>query len=229
VKDVSSAETEIIRKRTQQITNNLVAAIGIVVSVVTLIGMLTSEAFRNWVKDHPYLVLGGLLAAIVVIFALLNIMRDMSAELNRLRRSEDLRHAGRDKSAVTAFLTRIPPEGVLVTWLRTGFSPSPIPREQLAALKDAHQYLRSDLSRFGDATAVGRYLDMTDAMGTLIKKIERWTSLEAGNTERVIPVEWDPGPRHARAVEEIQGARNDFIRAYDAFLQTCHERGIEPG
>jgi hypothetical protein len=228
VMDISAAETGIRRKTAEQIARNFVAAIGIVVSFVTLIGMLTSAGFRNWVKDHPYWVLGGLLVATVLIFALLNIMRAMRAELRRLRQSQDLGHIGRDKGAVTAFLTRIPPEGVLVTWLRADFSPSPIPREQLAVLNDAHQYLSSDLWRFGNPEVAARYLKVRDAAGALIEKIERWTSLEAGNAERVIPVEWDQGPKQARAVAEIQDARQGLIDAYDAFARTRHEHGIEP-
>jgi uncharacterized membrane protein len=226
VKDVSVAEMGILRKRAQQIAGNLVAAIGVVVSVFTLIGMLTSSGFRNGVKDHPYWVLGGLLVTIVAIFVLLNVMLDMRAELRRLRRSEHLRLTGRDTRAVTGLLERVPPEGILVTWLRTGFQPSPVPRERLDDLHHAHQYLGSDPSRFGDSEAAARYLQLTNATGTLIEKLQSWTSLEAGNAERII--RWEQGPRHDRAVTEIQAARGDFISAYDALLRACHERGIEP-
>lgn len=225
----ASAEPGILRKRAQQIGSNFVAAIGVVVSLVTLILMLTSTGLRQWVKLHPYWIVGALIAAIVVIFVLLNVLRDMGAELRRLRRSEDSRHSDQDKRSGSAVLTRIPPEGALVTWLRTGFSPSLIPRQRFDALKEADQYLGSDLSRFGDPAVAARYRELKNRAGTLISTLDTWTSMEAGNVDRIIPVEWEDGSKYTQAVAEIQGAREGFIRAYDAFMLTCHERGIWAG
>lgn len=227
--DNASAEPGIIRKRAQQIASKFVAAIGVVISVVTLILMLTSVGFRNWVKLHQYWMLSGLIAAIVVIFVLLNILLDMSTELRRLRRSEDLRHIDQDKRASKAVLTRIPPDGALIAWLRTSFNPSLIPGERLSAVKEAHRYLGSDISRFGDPAAAVRYLELKNTAGTLLEILETRTSMEAGNVDRIIPVEWEYGPKRGQAVAEIQDARESFIRAYDAFVRTCHERGIWPG
>jgi hypothetical protein len=228
VKDFSAAEEGIIRKLAAQIAGNLLAAAAAVVTVVTLIVMATSAGSRNWVKHDPYWVFTGLIIAIVVILVLLNIMRYMRTQLRLLRPSGQPGATDQDGRAIAAVLTRIPPLGELVTWLRTDFRPSPIPRARLDALKQAHQYLAGEPSGFGDPEAAAGYLQVRDTTATLIEKLERWTSLEAGNAERIIPVEWEQGPKHARAVAEIQGARDGFIRAYDALRRTCRERGIEP-
>jgi hypothetical protein len=227
LKDIATVQTGIIRKQAQQIVGNLFTAIGIAVSVVTMIAMLTSAGFRDWVKHHPYWVLIALLVAIVVLFVLLNVMRNMRSELRRLRRSEESRNTDQDHGALGALLNRIPPEGTLITWLRKDFSPSPIPRQQLDALKQVLQYFGSDPWRFANTAAGASYMELQNAAGALAGKLERWTSLEAGSAERIIPVEWEDNPKYAQAVEQIRGAAEGFIRAYDAFLQTCHQRGID--
>jgi hypothetical protein len=231
VKDSSAAETGIFRKRVQQVVSNLLAVVGGVVSVVTLVVMLTSAGSRNWVKDHPYWVFGGFVAAIVAILVLLNFMQDINAkysELRLLQRSDDLRPTDQNKRAIGAFLARIPPGGVFVTWLKKGFSPSSIPLEKLDALNEVTEYLSSDPGRFDDPLAARGYLELIAAAGAFSDKLQRWTSLEAGNAQRIIPIEWEQGAKYDRAVAEIQDAKDGLIDAYDAFLRTCHERGIEP-
>lgn len=229
MKDISAARQGIIRKQAQQIAGNLFTAIGIVVSVVTMIAMLTSAGLRDWVKRHPYWVLIALLIAIVTLFVMLNIVRNMRAELRRLRQSEESENTDQDDATLKAVLNRIPPEGALITWLRKDFSPSPIPRQQLDALKQVHQYFGSDPSRFVGTAVAAPCIELQNAVRALVEKLERWTSLEAGSAERIIPVEWEGNPKYAHAVEQIRDTAEGLIRAYDAFLQTCRQRGIDPG
>lgn len=230
MKDISAVHQGIIRKQAQQIVGNLFTAIGIVVSVVTMIAMLTSAGLRDWVKHHPYWVLIALLVAIVTLFVMLNIMRNMRAELRQLRRqSEEGGNTDQDDATLKALLNRIPPDGVLITWLRKDFSPSPIPRQQLDALKQVHEYFGSDPSRFVGMAVAAPCIELQNAVSALVEKLERWTSLEAGSAERIIPVEWEDNSKYAHAVEQIRDTAEGFIRAYDAFLQTCRQRGIGPG
>lgn len=230
MKDTSAAETG-IRKRAQQIVSNLLAVVGGVVSVVTLVAMLTSTAFRNWVKDHPYWVFGGFVAAIVAILVLLNFMMDINARYRELRllQRPDGPPTDQDKRAMRAFLARIPPGGIFVTWLKKDFSPSSIPLEKFEAVNEVSQYLSSDPMRFDDPLIATRYLELKAAAGMFGEKLRMWTSLEAGNAQRIIPIEWEQGAKYDRAVAEGQDARNGLIDAYDAFLRTCSERGIESG
>lgn len=229
VKDGPAAEMGIIRKQLQQIVSNILAVAGVIVTVVTLIVMLTSEGFRNWVRHNSYWVFGGFVAAVVVILVLLNFMQAKYAELRRLRSSDTVRRADQDKRAMAVFLARIPPAGVFVTWIKKGFNPSSVPLEKLEALNQLRQYLRSDPASFDDAQVAAGYLALTAAADAFSEKLQRWTSLEAGNVQRIIPVEWKQNEKYDRAFAEIQDARNDLVVAYDAFLRTCHERGIEPG
>jgi hypothetical protein len=232
VKDLQPSEAGIIRKRVQQIASNLLAVAGGIVSVVTLVAWLTSAGFRHWVKDNSYWVFGGFATAVVTILVLLNFMQGTNAryaELRRLLRSDALQRADRDRRAMGLFLSRIPPEGAFILWLKKGFNPSSIPLERLDALDEIGQYLSSDPARFEDPLAAAGYRALTTAAGAFSQKLLRWTSLEAGNAQRIIPIEWRPGAKYDHAVAEIQVAKNGLIESYDAFLSTCRERGIEPG
>jgi hypothetical protein len=229
VKDGSAAEMGIIRKQLQQIVSNILAVAGVIVSVVTLIVMLMSEGFRNWVRHNPYWVFGGFVAAVVVILALLNFMQAKYAELRRLRSLDAVRRADQDKRAMAAFLARIPPAGVFIAWIKKGLNPSSVPLEKLAALDELRQYLASDPARFDDPQAAAGYIALTVAADAFSRKLLRWTSLEAGNVQRIIPVEWRQNAKYDRAFAEIKDAGDGLVVAYDAFLRTCHERGIEPG
>src|SRR6185437_7823613 len=120
-------ETGIFRKRVRPIIGNLLSIAGGIVTVATLIVMLTSAWVRHWVKENPYLVFGGFVAAVVAILVLLNIMRRNSeryAELRRLQSSELSRRAGRDKHAMDLVLNRIPTDGAIIRWLKQDFNPS---------------------------------------------------------------------------------------------------------
>ena len=58
-------------------------------------------------------------------------------------------------------------------------------------------------------------------MYKLSEKIEQWTYLEAGATQRIIPVEWkfeDEG-RYQLATTEIMRACADSVQAYNRFLR----------
>jgi hypothetical protein len=231
VRDLSTLLTRIFHSRAQLIARNLFAVAGGIVSIVTLVVMLTSAGSRHWVKDHPYWMFGGFVVAIVTILVLLNVMQDISArysELLLLQRADDLRPTDQDKRAMGIFLAHMPPEGILVRWLKKRFIPSAIPLAELGALNEVSQHLSSDPDRFNDPAAAARYLMLTTAVGVLNEKLQRWTSLEAGHTQRIIPIEWEQGVKYQRAVNEIEDARNSLISAYDEFLRTCHQRGIQP-
>jgi hypothetical protein len=162
---------------------------------------------------------------------LLNFMRDINAkyrELRLLQKPDDL-PTEQDKRAMGAFLAHIPPGGIFVTWLKKDFSPSSIPLEKFDALNEVSQYFSGDPIRFDDPLTATGYLELKAAAGVFGEKLRTWTSLEAGNAQRIIPIEWEQGAKYDRAVAEIQDARDGLIDAYDAFLRTCCERGVEPG
>ena len=223
--------TGIFRKGIQQVIGNLLAVAGGIVTVATLIVMLTSAGVRNWVKDNPYWVFGGFVAAVVTNLVLLNFMQSASERyirLSRLQRSAALQRAGRDRRTMGLFLARIPPEGAFILWLKKGFDPSSIPVERLDVLDEIRQYLSSDPVLFEDHLAAAGYLTLTAAAETFSQKLQRWTSLEAGSAQRIIPAEWRPGAKYDRAVTDIQAARNGLIDAYEALLTIVRERGLEP-
>jgi hypothetical protein len=224
-------DLEVVRRWGAELVNHLFTIAGGIVSVVTLIVMLESKGSRHWVKDNPFLLLTLLVAAVAVILLMVNAMQRFNARyrsLSALLPAGDPLPSEHDRQLTREALAELPPGGPLIRWLRQEFVSSAAPQDRVQEFAAAARHLSHDPLDFDDKEMAIDYLRLKTSAGKFSQKLQLWMSLEAGETQRIIPVEWsfDENGKYRLAVTEIEDAHNDLLRAYDRFLHTCQHRGL---
>lgn len=215
---------EDLLKKAQELINYIFLVLGGIASIVSLVLILESKGFRTWGKTHSDAILALLVAAVMVILIQLFFMRSVSGKyqaLQALHQSGGSQFTDHDRDLARQILSRMPPAGNLVRWLKGEFNPISIPHDRAQSLLELVGYLEQDVTDFDDTAAAEHLLGLRNSVYKLSEKIEQWTYLEAGATQRIIPVEWkfeDEG-RYQLATTEIMSACADSVQAYNRFLR----------
>lgn len=215
---------EDLLKRAQELINYIFLVLGGIASIVSLVLILESKGFRTWGKTHSDVILALLVAAVMLILVLLFFMQSISGKcraLQSLHQSDGGQFTDHDRELSRQILARMPPVGILVKWLKIEFSPFSIPQDRAQSLLELVAYLDRDGADFEDKVAADSFLGLRRSVSKLSQKIGQWTSLEAGATQRIIPIEWkfEDEKRYQLAAAEIKGARDDSVQAYNRFLR----------
>src|SRR5579863_4661588 len=76
----------------EALARNALANAGGIVALATIISMITSAAFRGWVRRNPYPIFIALILAVAIIMVLLNQLRDITRNYNDFTRQAMLKN-----------------------------------------------------------------------------------------------------------------------------------------
>lgn len=190
----------------------IMSAIGAVVSISGFIALVTAQSVRTWVKSHPFPIYLALIVAVLVIAGTLDYAYNLRKQMNR--------PSPHDKKLYLAALERLPANGAVVRWLKrakiTEASIGSFPADVLGALDRTVEFSRTQPVGFDDARIAGSFKSLTEAITIFCLSVDQWTL--AAHTA---------GASVADETAGLTRRRHDLVLAYDRFIGTAHDCGID--
>ena len=204
----------------EAVMRNALANAGGVVAVATIISMITSTAFRGWVRRNPYPIFIALVLVVAIAMLLLDKLRDITRKYNDLNTST----TEHDRQLFAYFKKLLPAHSRPMQWLKQDFSAESLPWDPKHALEEAVRKLDLNPIGFDDQSIGAAYNGFRSAITDFQTKVQLYAKPNAQNTSFEIPYAWrfDDRPRYEAALTGIQSARDAVISSYDEFLLACH-------
>jgi hypothetical protein len=202
----------------------MISIMGVAATIAEFAAVVAAPSARSFVRDHPFLIYGGLVVAVLIIMGMLNyayFLRGRCAALaGRPASAHDLR-------LFSETMRDLAVDGSVLAWLRradpASLSADDIPADVLDALERTAERPRMRPVGFDDPGTAAAFLALAGAIRSFCGAVERWT-LARHNAR------W-PGATAAAAADAATGslaARHaGLLRAYDAFVIAAHARGID--
>lgn len=157
-----------------------------------------------------------------------------------------------DKKLYATALERLPQNGTVISWLKrtemTRVSVADFPSDVLGALEQTVEFSDIQSAGFDDPRIAGSFESLTEAITSFCQSVDHWTL--AANASQTRPMAAPPSgtslsgthrsglarppvspPTIEATVEEettaLTRCHQDLVRAYDRFIRTAHDRGID--
>ncbi len=134
-----------------------------------------------------------------------------------------------DRELYHRLMEQIPPDGKVIDWLKNNFMLKALPLRHVETITQVAKTMSLEVIGFDDKEARDRYNDLRAAIDNFCSEGLDYTWTDQGNNWLEVPNEWKENDRERYdiAMTAIANSRNALVTAYDCFLRTCHEKGID--
>ena len=203
---------------------NLLAIVGAIVTIVAFVALLASNPVRMWVKGHPYPIF------IVLVVAILALMVTLNYALSVRRRIVPLvKISQHDRMLYQQFVDRMPVDGTILEWLKNNFTAKAQPSGLFGQLEDTASKLNLATIGFDNEVVERDFKVLKTAIGKFCREVKAYSWEPNLNWIAVRPELLDDTSDGPSATSVIEEARNSLVEAYDEFLATCHNYGVDSG
>jgi hypothetical protein len=200
-----------------RLTSHLLALAGAIVTIASLVALLASESVKTWAKSHGYWIFIAWILTILVAF----IVVDYAT--NR-KRKEATQH---DRDFVGRLLSRLPPDGPTISWLKYGFISTEIAVKQMEPLDKLNEQLALVVVGLDNREANDAYDQLRDAIGEFERLVTLHLQLTPDYKRFKMPRMTDE--KFSEARQELLNARGMLLTTYDNFLKICHKNRLDSG
>ena len=135
-----------------------------------------------------------------------------------------------DRELYQRLLKQIPPDGEVIDWLKNNFVLKYFPVRHLDTVAHVAKVMSLEVVGFDEQEANDRYNDLRQAIDNFYDKLLYYTFTDQSGQRLEVPAEWrdrEDRTQYNTAMSTIKEVRKAFVEAYDSFLQTCHNKGID--
>lgn len=217
-----------------RIGNSIYALIGLASAIITIVPFAVSDTVRLWVRNHSNWLYGALVLLVVAVTILLGYAKDLNRKYREIDASRK-RASDHDTGMLHEVLTQIPPDGTIMTWLKTGFFVKRIPFANARAVEKLCQKLNMNPFGFDNTQVNDAYETLKAAIEDFDDEVTRSTIFEDknyeenGNYENVhvpLPKTREQEESYYATLKEIKDSVKRLTSAYDNFLKTCSANGL---
>jgi hypothetical protein len=216
--------------------SRVLAAITAVVTLAAFIALLDSGTLKRWVKTHSHPLAIALVVAVLIIwlfvgyvFALRRTLKINSSKVTGQAEEPIGKPAGlsmHDRRLFETIRYEIPPDGLLISWLKSDFVVKWMSLERLEALDLAIKTLSLQPLGFDDEQLNQVLTNLLDALTLLSASVTMHLQLDPGGS-RVCLSSNLTEKTYREAVQSISGARDAAIERYDSLYRLIHQKGLE--
>jgi hypothetical protein len=199
----------------------VLAIIGATVTISGFVALITASAAREFVKAHPYPIYIAFIATLVMLLAVLNyvsVLRSKYADLaSMVDQSIRSRVTAHDVRYFSEVLRDIPANGPVITWLKEAemaeLDVVDVPADVLTALERTADLPRLRPIGFDDPEVAAAFHALTEDIIAFRGLVEQWTLAAS----------------RSRISAALEGCHQRLLHAYDEFIVTAHEHGLDSG
>lgn len=198
-----------------RLTKHLLSVIGAIVTIGGLLSLLTSGAFKTWIRNHSYWVFLALILSITTAFVVVDYVRSM-------KRREATEH---DRSVVAKILGRMPPDGKTIIWLKESYISKYAPVEYLDILDAVHDQIQRNVVGLDNAEANQACEKLKSAIGNFHSLVSVSLFMDDNYKTMNMSQSW-PSKQWKEASHQLNETHDLLVQAYDDFLRICHRNQL---
>jgi hypothetical protein len=210
------------------------ALIGAVVTIAAFIALITSETLKTWVKHYSYWVA----VALVIVLLALWLLTEYAISLRRRLISNAIpaadkpldsqtatRPSAHDSRLYSEILTDLPPDGMVMSWLKNDFVAKYMSVGNVDSLDQVIRQLRLKPIGFDDPQLHEITNELIQALSEFSETVTQYYQLTP--TQDLLSLSGLSEKSYQEALWAINNTRESIIISYNLFFRVAHEQGLD--